>query len=38
MVNLGSIALVAAMSAGQVGDASNQLQALQPLIGQWVYV
>jgi hypothetical protein len=38
MTNLGTLALLAAITAGQAGTPSDHLKILQPLIGQWVHV
>ncbi|NLY02885.1 MAG: hypothetical protein GXY83_43090 [Rhodopirellula sp.] len=38
MTPLGTIALIAALAAGQIETPSEHLKVLQPLIGQWVYM
>jgi hypothetical protein len=38
MTNLGTLALLAAITVGQADSPSEHLKILQPLIGQWVYV
>jgi hypothetical protein len=38
MTSLGTVALMAALTVGQTDSPSEHLKALQPLIGQWVYV
>ena len=38
MINLGSVALLAALAAGQADKPAEHMKIFEPLIGQWVYI